>query len=153
MQDLLSIISPCSKTLYKHQAFCPCLSSRTWEYFLAPLPRYSCQLHTVLCWEQTQLPTAPLSPMQWKKPQLVAQEVTAKHPWCSPDLDGEYLPGANLPHILQTTLTAEAHREKAFINISFIVQKRKRLKVDHSLPLQSSFFVVLGLFSPEDLGK
>lgn len=153
MQDLLSISYPCSKTLYKHRAFCPCLSARTWEYFLAPLPRYSCQLHPMLCWQQTQLQTGPLHPMQWK-PQFMAQEVTAKHLCCSPDLDRNYAPGANLPRALQT-FVAEADQEKAFINTSFIVplrkkkkQKKKSMQRDHSLLLERE---LLFLFSPVDL--
>lgn len=79
MQELLSIIYPCSRTLYKHWAFCPCLSGRTWECFWASLPRYSCQLHPVLSREKTQLQTSPLHPMQWK-PQLMVQDLTARAP-------------------------------------------------------------------------
>lgn len=137
MQDLLPIIYPCSKTLYKHRAFCPRLSGRTWEYFLAPLPRYSGQLHPVLCWEQTQLQTGLLHPMEWK-PRFTAQEVTAKCPCCSPDLDRECVPGANLP-CTPTTFVAEAIQEKPFINTLFIVPLgKKKKKIDRSLIIHCS---------------
>lgn len=148
MQELLSIIYPCSRTLYKHWAFCPCLFGKTWECFWAPLRRYSCWLHPILSREQTQLQASPLHPMQWKPP-LMVQEVTAKCPCCSPDLDREYVPGANLPHPLQTTFVAEADHGKAFINTSFIVPPEKNdLYLVNSLFLQSCLFF---FFFPEDL--
>lgn len=126
MQDLLSLIYPCSKTLCEHWTFCPCLSGRTQEFLLAPLPRYSCQLHPLLCAEQIQLQTRSLHPMWWE-PWSMAQEVTAKRPCCCSDWNRECVPGANLP-CTPTAFMAEADQEKAFINISFNVPSGKKVQ-------------------------
>lgn len=130
---MLSIIYPCSKTFYKHWAFCPCLSRRTWEYFLSPLTRYSCQLHPMVSGEQTQLQTGPPPHlMQWKPRRQLQSD---------PHLDKECGSGADLAHAMQI-FVAEAEEEMTFINTSFIFpiinnNNNKNPQLNHSVILQS----------------